>query len=184
MLADCFQPRGTALRLSHTHSAALLLSEVVFIQHTHTHKCWCTYTHTQTHTYGQEYGSHYETKGGRAERRAEVFKTSVRSTSVQITASHDFVPQSTTCDKRGGDGRPSHTCIITLTSRVKAQGVFSPGSLTPHVSTSASAKETERVLNLQLIKESSLAYAFFSACHRCPGATFYPLAAVLRFAAM
>lgn len=45
VLADCFQPRGTALRLSHTHSVALLLYEVVFIQHTHTH------THAGAHTH-------------------------------------------------------------------------------------------------------------------------------------
>lgn len=95
--------------------------------------CWHTHTHTHARihvrTYGQ-YGSHYE--GGRAERGAEVFKTSVRSTSVQITVSHDFVPQSPTCYVELGRLPVSHM-HFWITSHVKAQGMFLPGSMTARV---------------------------------------------------
>lgn len=73
-----------------------------------------------------------------------MFKTSVRSTSVQITASHDFVPQSPTYDEELGC--PSVAYMHYLTHQLcQSPGHFlarqlNCESLTPYVTTSASAE--------------------------------------------
>lgn len=91
-----------------------------------------------------------------------MFKASVRSTSVQITASHDFVRQIPTSDEGLAWSSVAHMHYLThqlcKTPRPFCARQLNVESLMSHVSTSASAKKTELVFNLELIMNSSLPF--------------------------